>query len=169
VLNVVYGRTVAVPSPAESEFVDRMGLVLEGLGAPRTMGRIYGWLLVCEPAEQSLSQLAAALAVSKASVSVVARQMAAAGMVERSPGAGREHRYRLGSGGWAQVLQLQLAGVRLGRSTLESGLSGLGDDRPGVRARLDEARDFFAFAERDTAGLARRWERYRAHGADREA
>lgn len=152
------------PVPAEREFVDRMGLVLERLGAPRTMGRLYGRLLVCEPADQSLSELAAALAVSKASVSVVARQMVAAGMVERCPGTGREHRYRITPGGWARVLQMQLAGVRLGREALDFGLAALGGARPGARARLAEARDFFAFGEQDTADLAQRWARHRGRG-----
>jgi DNA-binding MarR family transcriptional regulator len=159
-------RIVEGPAAQEREFVDRMGLVLERLGAPRTMGRLYGRLLVCEPPDQSLTELAAALAVSKASVSVVARQMEAAGMVERCPGRGREHRYRIASGGWAQVLRMQLAGVRLGRQVLEAGLAALGDERPAARARLAEARDFFAFGERDVDEVAQRWARHRGRGAD---
>ena len=148
---------------AEREFVDRMGLVLERLGGSRTMGRICGHLLVCDPADQSLTDLAAALGASKASVSVVARQMETAGMVERVPGGGRAHRYRLVSGGWAQLLQVQLAGVRHGLEALEFGVSAVGGRSAGARARLVEARDFFAFGERDGRDLVRRWEAYRDH------
>ena len=36
-------------SPEETEFVDRFGLFMEMLGGPRTMGRIYGRLLICDP------------------------------------------------------------------------------------------------------------------------
>ena len=72
-------------SPEEAEFVDRMGLFFELLGATRTMGRIYGWLLICDPPQQSLGQLAEALSVSKASISTVARQLLEGGMVERLP------------------------------------------------------------------------------------
>ena len=39
-------------SPEEAEFVDRLGLFMEMLGGPRTMGRIYGWLLICDPPQQ---------------------------------------------------------------------------------------------------------------------
>ena len=66
-------------SPEEAEFVDRLGLFMEMLGGPRTMGRVYGWLLICDPAQQSLTELAKTLAVSKASVSTVARQLQEAG------------------------------------------------------------------------------------------
>jgi len=64
-------------APEESEFVDRIGLFFEMLGAPRTMGRVYGWLLICDPPQQSLTELAEVLSVSKASVSTVARSCAA--------------------------------------------------------------------------------------------
>jgi hypothetical protein len=149
---------------AEREFVDRMGLVLERLGGPRTMGRICGHLLVCDPPEQSLTDLATALGVSKASVSVVARQMEAVGMVERVPGGGRAHRYRLLSGDWAQLLQAQLVGVRYGLEVLEQGLCTIGAERPDARARLAEVRDFFAFCERDARELVQRWEAQRRGG-----
>ena len=149
------------------EFVDRMGLVLERLGGSRTMGRICGWLLVCDPPDQSLTDLAAALGVSKAAVSVVARQMETAGMVERVPGGGRAHRYRLVSGGWSQLMQVQLAGVRHGVEVLERGLDSIDPDDPAVRARLVEARDFFAFTERDGREFAQRWAAYRRERAER--
>jgi DNA-binding MarR family transcriptional regulator len=138
-----------------------MGLVLERLGAGRTMGRLYGRLLICDPPDRSLTELAADLAVSKASVSVVARQMEAAGMVERVPAGSREHRYRITQGGWAEALRVQLAGVRLGVEALEFGLSALDPASPRVRVRLEEARDFFAFSELDAGELVRRWEQYR--------
>ena len=72
-------------SPEEAEFVDRLGLFMEMLGGPRTMGRIYGWLLICDPPQQSLTELAHTLSVSKASVSTVARQLQEGGMIERLP------------------------------------------------------------------------------------
>jgi DNA-binding transcriptional regulator GbsR (MarR family) len=69
------------------------------LGATRTMGRVYGWLMICDPPQQSLSQIAEALSVSKASVSTVARQLRKGGMIQRLPAASREHHYRVAPGG----------------------------------------------------------------------
>jgi hypothetical protein len=42
-------------SPEEAEFVDRQGLFFEFLCASLTMGRVYGWLLICDPPQQSLT------------------------------------------------------------------------------------------------------------------
>lgn len=147
--------------PRESEFVDRMGLVMERFGGTRTMGRLYGWLMICEPPEASLTELAAELDVSKTAISNIARQLETAGMVERVPGAGREHRYRIVAGGWAHVLRVQLAVVRQSLEVMDYGLSILGDDRPEQRAYLEDTREFFAFTERDTDGLLQRWREYR--------
>ena len=89
-------------TPEEAEFVDRVGLFLEMLGGSRTMGRVYGWLLICDPPQQSLSELAEALSVSKASVSTVARQLQDGGMIERLPSSTRQHHYRVTPGGFSR-------------------------------------------------------------------
>jgi DNA-binding transcriptional regulator GbsR (MarR family) len=96
-------------SPDEAEFVDRMGLFFERLGASRTMGGVYGRLMICEPPQQLSGELASTLSVSKASFSTVARQLQEAGMVERLPSAARQHRYRITPGGFTHVLNVQLA------------------------------------------------------------
>ncbi|MER7130625.1 GbsR/MarR family transcriptional regulator [Streptosporangium saharense] len=147
--------------PSETEFVDRMGLIMERLGGTRTMGRLHAWLMICDPPDRSLTELAADLGVSKTAVSTTARQLELSGMVERVPAATREHRYRTISGGWAEVMRVQLAVVRQSLDTFDLGLSILGDDRPGRRDRLQETRDFFAFALRDGEGMLDRWKEHR--------
>ncbi|MCK2215803.1 cytochrome P450 [Actinomadura sp. ATCC 31491] len=122
---------------------------MERLGGTRTMGRMYAWLMICDPPHRSLTELAADLGVSKTATSTVARRLESAGMVERVPAPGREHRYRVVHGGWEHVLRVQLAGVRLGVEALDFGLSVLPGDRAEQRARLRETRDLFAFTEYD--------------------
>jgi DNA-binding MarR family transcriptional regulator len=147
----------------EAEFVDRMGLFFETIGATRTMGRLYGWLMICEPPQQSLTELAAALSVSKASVSTVARQLQEAGMVERLPSASRQHRYRITPGGFTHVLNVQLTLMGSGIPAADFGLQLLGDDRAEQRKRLQDFRDFCEFSASDyREELTRRWEQYRA-------
>ncbi|MET8162403.1 hypothetical protein ABZT47_39100 [Sphaerisporangium sp. NPDC005289] len=146
---------------SEAEFVDRMGLIMERLGGTRTMGRLYGWLMICDPPDQSLTGLAATLGVSKTAVSTVARQLELSGMVERVPTSAREHRYRMVGGGWDQVMRVQLAIVRQSLDTLDFGLSIIGDDRPGQRGRLEDTREFFAFILQDSDGMFERWKEYR--------
>ncbi|MEV1244027.1 MarR family transcriptional regulator [Nonomuraea sp. NPDC049750] len=145
----------------EAEFVDRMGLVMERFGGTRTMGRVYAWLMICDPVHQSLTDLAAQLDVSKTAISTVARQLEGTGMIERVPTSSREHRYQVAGGGWAHVMGVQLAGVRSSLEALDFGLSVVGESRLEQRARLEETREFFAFVERDAGEFLQRWQDYR--------
>ena len=149
-------------SPDEAEFIDRMGLFFEMLGAPRTMGRVYGWLLICDPPAQSLTALAQVLSVSKASVSTVARQMKDGGMTERLPTPTRQHLYRVTPGGFTRVLDTQLSGMSSGIEAAEFGLSLLAEDRAEQRERLEDLRDFCEFSARDYRDqLMALWTEYR--------
>jgi DNA-binding transcriptional regulator GbsR (MarR family) len=149
-------------SPEETEFVDRLGLFFELLGATRTMGRVYGWLLICHPPQQSLTELAGALAVSKASISTVARQLQEGGMIERLPSPNRQHLYRVTPGGFTSVMDTQLSLMRLGVEPAEFALSVLGEDRAEQRERVEDFRDFCEFCTRDYRDqLMRMWTEYR--------
>jgi DNA-binding MarR family transcriptional regulator len=145
-----------------------MALFFETLGGTRTMGLIYGWLTVCEPAHQSITEMADALSVSKASISTVVRQLELAQMVERVsvPGS-RQHHYQLRSGGWAQILRARVARLGPGAAAAEYGLSHIGPDQPEQRERLYEMRDFLVFIETEYGDvLVRRWEEYRKQARD---
>jgi DNA-binding transcriptional regulator GbsR (MarR family) len=149
--------------PEEAEFVDRVGLFMEMLGATRTMGRVYGWLLICDPPQQSLSELTKALSVSKASVSTVARQLQDSGMIERLPSPTRQHHYRVTPGGFSSVLDTQLLLMKPGIDVADFGLSVLKEDRPEQRERLEDFRDFCEFSAQDyREELMQRWNDYRA-------
>jgi DNA-binding transcriptional regulator GbsR (MarR family) len=150
-------------SSGEGEFVDRIGLFFERLGGPRTMGRIYGRLMICDPPHQSLTELATALGVSKASISTVIRSMQEGGLVERLPASTRQHHYRITPGGFTRVLQIQLARMRDGIEAAEFGLSLLGKDLAEQREHLEDFRDFCEFSTEDFRDeFLRRWDEYRA-------
>jgi DNA-binding transcriptional regulator GbsR (MarR family) len=156
------------PSPGEREFVERLGLFFELLGGSKMMGRIYGWLMVAPASHQSITELAAALRASKASISTIIRQLEQGQMVERVPvPSSRQHHYRLTSGGWAQILRSRVARLRPGIEAADFGLSIVGDDRPEQRERLHELRDFFNFVRAEYGEEhVRRWEDYRKQARD---
>ncbi|MCI2416810.1 MarR family transcriptional regulator [Saccharopolyspora sp. K220] len=155
------GESMNALSPGEREFVDRMGLCMEKFGASRTMGRVYGWLMICDPPDQSMTEMASTLEVSKTSISTVVRLLHDAGMVERYPAPNREHHYQITSGGWSQVLRVQMASARGAIEAAEFGLSILATERIAQQERLAEFRDLFQFQEQETEEFIRRWEQYR--------
>jgi DNA-binding MarR family transcriptional regulator len=158
-------------SDVEREFAVRMALFFEQLGGTRTMGLIYGWLIVCDPPHQSITEMATALGISKASVSTVVRQLEQAQMIERVPVSGsRQHHYEFRSGGWAQIMRARVTRLGPGAAAADYALARLGPDRRDQRERLVEMRDFFIFVETEYGdGLARRWEEYRTRTRDNRA
>lgn len=90
---------------AQRSFVDRMGLATESDGLSPIAGRLFALLLVAEE-PQSLDELAAALDVSKASVSTDARRLLERGIAERVTRAGdRRDYYELASDFFARIVQ----------------------------------------------------------------
>jgi MarR family len=158
-------RKVRVPkaTPAERELVEQIGLFYERAGGARMPGRVLGWLLICDPPQQSITEIAEALAVSKASVSTTARLLEQAELIEQIPVAGsRQHHYQIKAGGWTQIVQARMGMVAFVRGVARQGLDLLADAPPQRRARLQDFYDFMTFVEEDFGeAFLQRWERYR--------
>ena len=60
----------------ESHFVEEMGQFLAGLGMTPMAGRMWGWLLICDPPEQTAAEIADALQASRGAISGTARILA---------------------------------------------------------------------------------------------
>lgn len=157
---------------AERELIGRFGVFVEMSGGQRISGMLIGYLLISEPEHQSITEMAEALNVSKASVSTVIRQLQQGRTVERVPVPGtRQHYYRItGGGSWIQILQARWRFLDAGRDVAEAGLRVVGDD-PSRQHRMQEFADFLAFlVEEFGADLVSRWETYRTKRiAEREA
>jgi DNA-binding transcriptional regulator GbsR (MarR family) len=114
--------------PADVEFVERVGRFFEGDAAPRTSGRMMG-LLLLEPEELSIDEIADALRVSRASVSTNARQLESFGVVERVSRLGdRRDFYRI-----APDLERTLLRHRMERLARVGELLEAGTETPAAR------------------------------------
>jgi len=147
----------AQPPPAVAAFVEACGLFHEQQGLPRMAGRILGWLLVCEPAVQSLTQLCRALGSSKSSVSTAVRLLVQGGLVARRAVAGDRNDYVEFAPD--SMASLQVARIRRLRELLDDGLKALSGEPAARRARLRGMREHLAFIETELPALAERWRR----------
>lgn len=96
-----------------SRFVEMVGRLWESWGQPRTAGRMLGWLMICDPPEQSSADLGEALDASAGSVSTTTRQLMQIGLVDRVTFPGdRASYFRLHEHAWIQVMQARLEGIR---------------------------------------------------------
>jgi len=125
--------------PGLREWVEQVSMLLEQDGVPRMAGRIFAWLLVCEPPEQSLEDLAAAVQGSKASMSTMTRLLAQSGLVDkvRLPGARRDA-FRIQPGQWQTLWRSRMALIEQATALTGRGLELLAGRPPAQRARLEE-------------------------------
>ena len=134
----------------ESEFVEEMGQFLASLGMTPMAGRMWGWLLICEPAEQTAAEIAEALHASRGAISGTARLLSNAGLVRRTTRRGDRREYFSAP---AEALDSMLANAasiyRQMRRIAERGLAATADRPPGARARLQEFHDVMAFVEHE--------------------
>ena len=70
-------------TPGESQFVEEMGQFLGSLGMTLMSGRMWGWLLICEPVEQTAADISEALQASRGAISGTARLLANAGLIQK--------------------------------------------------------------------------------------
>lgn len=147
-------------SDALHDFVEEFALVFESTGTPRIAGRILGWLMVCDPPEQSATQLAQALGASKASISTMTRVLAQGMLIERVPKRGsRQDFYRIRPGAWTDLTIKRLSALSIYTQLAEKGLELMKTAPPEQRVRLEEMRDLFRFFELELRGMIERLER----------
>jgi DNA-binding transcriptional regulator GbsR (MarR family) len=157
-------------TPGESEFVEEMGRFLASLGMTPMAGRMWGWLLICEPAEQTAAEIAAALGASRGAISGTARILANAGLIRRTTRRGDRREY-FSAPPEALDSMLSSAGslYRQMREIAERGLAATAERSPASRARLQEFHDVMAFVEEEVPRVIRAFLADRAGTANREA
>jgi DNA-binding transcriptional regulator GbsR (MarR family) len=143
-------------------FAEDLGVLVEEMGLPPTAGRIWGWLLVCDPPHQTADQLAAALGVSLGSVSTMTRMLMQFGIVERlgMPGE-RKRYYRFNSRGFTNLLRLKQHQTSQIRELAERGLALLDGESDEAKLRLRLSREFYVMFEREFPSLIAKWEKAR--------
>lgn len=148
-------------SNTEQRFTDAMGEFFANLGLTRTGGHIFAHLLICDPPEQSASDIMEATGASAGAINTMLRQLIGVGLVERRGEAGSKRLwYSVPPGAFTRMVVARLGVVTELRELAELGLEGL-DQNPVRARRLKEMRKCYRFFEREFAELVERYSRLR--------
>jgi DNA-binding MarR family transcriptional regulator len=138
-----------MPKPVDAElraWVEQVSMLLEQDGLPRMAGRIFGWLLVCDPPEQTMEDLAAAVQGSKASMSTMTRLLVQSGLVEKVRTAGaRRDQFRIQPGNWQKLWRSRLEMIHQATELTSHGLGLLAGKPAASRTRLEELHRQYRF------------------------
>lgn len=142
----------------EAELVERMAQLLAGGGLPPVAGRIWAYLLICEPPQQSAADLAEQLHASRGAISGAVRILETAGLVRRTrrPRDRREY-FHVPPGSIISILNARLPVTTAWRQLADEGLELLRDRPPAERARMQEVRDVYAFMEHELPSMLERF------------
>ncbi|MEV0235062.1 transcriptional regulator [Nonomuraea sp. NPDC050786] len=114
------------------EWVERVAMYLARDGVPPIAGRVLGWLMVCDPPEQSAGQISAAISASRASLTSNLRLLTSMGFLTwRTRPGERTVYYRMAEDAWAVVVRRQIDSITSFLDITRDGveLVGLDDER----------------------------------------
>jgi DNA-binding transcriptional regulator GbsR (MarR family) len=132
-------------------FVEDMGGLVLVHGAPRALMRVLGWMVVCEPPDQTAADVQNELRLSAGSVSTSLRYLGEIGLVERVTRPGdRRIFYRMNRDGWELVLQQRFRAFNEIRRVADKAVTAAAEQ---ANERLYEMRDTWAFLEASSAEL----------------
>ncbi len=147
----------------QAAFVEELGQYLGSIGMTPMAGRMWGWLLICDPPEQTAAQLAESLQASRGAISGTARLLETLGFVRRVRRRGdRREYFSAPPGAFRSLIESAGAIYKRFREITEHGLGVVADLPPPARARIEEVHDFVAFVESTLPALLEQFIRERS-------
>jgi hypothetical protein len=154
---------MAMPSDAEITFADHTGrFYARRYGFAPMVGRLLGYLAVCEPREQSIGELAEALLASRSAIAGAVNTLETLRLIERSRAAGeRMDRVRIDMSS-PQATGFDISEYQDQGELAREGLGVLEDAPPERRAVLLEWAAFADFLVERLPALEQEWKERRA-------
>lgn len=152
-----------MPTDAEITFADHMGrFYARRYAFPPMVGRLLGYLAVCDPPEQSIGELADALLASRSAITGAVKVLEASHAVRRSRAAGeRMDRVRIDVSS-PESLGMDITEYQELRELTREGLEVLRDAPAERRAILLEMSAFADFLLEQMPKFRQEWEARRA-------
>jgi DNA-binding MarR family transcriptional regulator len=148
---------------AEIRFADHMGRFYASRYAfPPMVGRLIGYLVVCDPPEQSIGELAEALLASRSAITNAVKSLETMRLIRRTRVAGeRMDRVRLDPSS-PQAMGLDTSEYEEMRDLVLEGLEVVGDAPAERRAGLVEWLEFTDFLIEQINRMSQEWSERRA-------
>jgi DNA-binding transcriptional regulator GbsR (MarR family) len=152
-----------IDAKRKSRLIEDVGMLFESSGLPRMSGRVFGWLLISSPQQQTAAEIASGVGASKGSMSTMLRLLTQFHLIERFgvPGE-RSAYYRVKPAYWVGMMQAKVGFVRRFHEIADQALDATDASDPERTQRLEETRDFYhaceveltSMIERLSAGMA---------------
>lgn len=152
-----------MPTDAQLTFADHMGRFYASRYAfPPMMGRLIGYLAVCDPPEQTIADLADGLLASRSAITSAIKALETLHVIQRSRSAGeRMDRIRIDMSS-PEAMGMDITEYRELSELAREGLEVLKDEPPERRAILLELSAFADFLLEQMVRFEQDWKERRA-------
>lgn len=132
------------PADWQTEFLERSSALTDLTGLAPSVAKVFLWLVVCEPPQQTTEQLRQTLSLSAAAISTATATLTGRGLVERvTPRGDRQLSYRLDPRGWERLMRYRLEATSHVRTIFDAALASATQPQP----RLTDLRAMYAWFE----------------------
>jgi DNA-binding transcriptional regulator GbsR (MarR family) len=130
--------------PEEQQFLERWSAILAQEGLPPVAGRLWAWLLVCDPPDQTVEQIAHAIGASRGAISGAVRMLEPSGLIVRTKRRGDRREYwRTSADAMIHALEAKERQTRPSLQALDTVLTSLADRPEESLHRLREVRHVY--------------------------
>ena len=137
------GSPMSDISAARTAFIEKVGLIAQAEGMPRSAGRLFG-LLLFDGTEHAFGRLAEELRISRGNVSASVRLLEERGLVARATKPGdRQDYFRLADDPFPTLLRGAQARTARAAAEIEKSLPDLPDEASEVRKRIEAYAGFY--------------------------
>lgn len=154
--------------PEEQQFVERWSAILATEGLPPVAGRLWAWLLVCDPEEQTVEQIAEEIGASRGAISGAVRMLEPSGLVVRTKKRGDRREYwRTSEDAVIHSIQAKHRANRPSLAALDAVIDALGDRSPESLARLRQTQRLYQALDEMFPALIAQFQAERAPQKDK--
>ncbi|RYD03526.1 hypothetical protein N752_19150 [Desulforamulus aquiferis] len=153
----------------QHKFIEEFGLLLEKGGGTKTLGRIWGYLLIADK-PKTLDEIAEDLLFSKATASLTIRQGLLVRLFEKVsiPGE-RKTYYRANMQTWVNLLSEKIHTMREWKKLIDYGLTFTPTDNQEATNNLKGMNDYFEFLDWYFSDIKEYYERWTNGDIDKDA
>lgn len=139
-------------------FIEKFALNLEkNTRLPHAGGKIFAYLLICDPPEQTAKQIINELEISKSSFSYMIRLLIESQIVQEINKKGiRSRHYKIKENGYDFLFLKKLQGLYETRLILEEGISLL-NESGNANERIQNVHELYSFFEEEMILLDKKW------------
>ena len=143
-------------------FVERFAIVLASAGMARMPARVFAYAPIDDADRYTATDLAEALRVSPAAISISVRDLVNAGLLgkQREPGDRTDTYVLCDEDIWSGIYLKREGLLEQFERVAAEGIELVGRGRPGGR-RLAETAAYFAFMRKEMPELVERWRKHR--------